>query len=170
MALEEQIVAWSKERPAWQRDVMRRTATGDLLSEDDYDRLVDGIVAPDPGPGGRIRSRAPSEGSSRSPIGSARIHCQDGTRQCSCLHLPAHLRTQRPHHRVWRQRQRQVWLRTTAEADHPGAASRRGSLGRLSRYGDGESHREPYGSYRRLGRGDCVARADRAGIAAHALL
>ena len=50
MALEEQIVAWSKERPAWQRDVLCRTATGDLLSEADYDRLVDGIVAPHPGP------------------------------------------------------------------------------------------------------------------------
>ena len=50
MALEERIVAWSKERPAWQRDVMRRTATGGLLSGEDYDRLVDGIVAPDSGP------------------------------------------------------------------------------------------------------------------------
>ena len=50
MALEERIVAWSKERPAWQRDVMRRTATGGLLSGEDYDRLVDDIVAPDSGP------------------------------------------------------------------------------------------------------------------------
>ena len=50
MALEERIVAWSKERPKWQREVMRRTATGDLFSDEDYDRLVDDIVAPDPGP------------------------------------------------------------------------------------------------------------------------
>ena len=50
MALEEQIVAWSKERPAWQREIMRRTATGDLLSDEDYGRLVDDIVAPNPGP------------------------------------------------------------------------------------------------------------------------
>ena len=50
MALEERIVAWSNERPAWQREVMRRTATGDLLSDSDYDWLVDDIVAPDSGP------------------------------------------------------------------------------------------------------------------------
>ena len=49
MALEELIVRWSKERPAWQREVMRRTATGDLLSDEDYDRLVEDIVVPDPG-------------------------------------------------------------------------------------------------------------------------
>ena len=50
MALEERIVAWSKERPAWQREIMCRTATGDLFSNEDYDRLVDDIVAPNPGP------------------------------------------------------------------------------------------------------------------------
>ena len=48
MALEEQIVAWGKERPAWQREVMRRTATGDVLSNEDYEQLVHDIVAPDP--------------------------------------------------------------------------------------------------------------------------
>lgn len=46
MALEERIVAWSKERPGWQRDVMRRTAIGELLSDRDYDRLVDTIAGP----------------------------------------------------------------------------------------------------------------------------
>ena len=46
MALEERIVAWSKERPTWQRDVMRRTAVGELLSDEDYDRLVDDIAVP----------------------------------------------------------------------------------------------------------------------------
>ena len=46
MALEEQIVAWSKERPAWQREIMLRVATGELFSDEDYDRLVDRIVAP----------------------------------------------------------------------------------------------------------------------------
>ena len=50
MTLEEQIVAWGKGRPAWQREVMRRTAIGDLLSDEDYDRLVADIVAPDSGP------------------------------------------------------------------------------------------------------------------------
>ena len=50
MTLEEQIVAWGKGRPVWQREVMRRTAIGDLLSDKDYDRLVADIVAPDSGP------------------------------------------------------------------------------------------------------------------------
>ena len=50
MALEERIDAWSKERPAWQREAMRRTATGDILSDKDYDRFVDDIIAPDRGP------------------------------------------------------------------------------------------------------------------------
>ena len=52
MALEEDIVNWSKDRPAWQRAVMRQTAAGVLLSDDDYDQLVDEILnAPDDGPG-----------------------------------------------------------------------------------------------------------------------
>ncbi len=45
MALEELIVAWSKERPAWQRAVMRRVASGDVLSDDDYDKLVHSIIS-----------------------------------------------------------------------------------------------------------------------------
>lgn len=44
MALEELIVAWSKERPAWQREVMRRVAVGDVLSDEDYDALVEDIL------------------------------------------------------------------------------------------------------------------------------
>jgi energy-coupling factor transporter ATP-binding protein EcfA2 len=44
MALEEDIVRWSKDRPAWQREVMRRTAAGALLSEGDYDHLVDEML------------------------------------------------------------------------------------------------------------------------------
>ncbi|MEX2204601.1 MAG: AAA family ATPase [Myxococcota bacterium] len=44
MALEELIIAWSKDRPAWQREVMRRVATGDVLSAADYDQLVEDIV------------------------------------------------------------------------------------------------------------------------------
>jgi energy-coupling factor transporter ATP-binding protein EcfA2 len=48
MALEEDIVGWSKDRPAWQREVMRRTAVGAPLSDGDYDRLVEEILkAPD---------------------------------------------------------------------------------------------------------------------------
>lgn len=44
MALEELIVAWSTERPTWQREVMRRVAAGDVLSDDDYDTLVEDMV------------------------------------------------------------------------------------------------------------------------------
>jgi energy-coupling factor transporter ATP-binding protein EcfA2 len=44
MALEEDIVSWSKERPAWQREVMRRVAAGDVLSGGDYETLVEDIV------------------------------------------------------------------------------------------------------------------------------
>ena len=44
MALEELIIAWSKERPAWQREVMRRVAAGEVFSDGDYDRLVEDIV------------------------------------------------------------------------------------------------------------------------------
>ncbi len=44
MALEEEIVSWSKERPAWQREVMRRVAAGDVLSDGDYEILVEDIV------------------------------------------------------------------------------------------------------------------------------
>ena len=44
MALEQLIVAWSKERPAWQREVMRRVAAGETFSDDEYDRLVEVIV------------------------------------------------------------------------------------------------------------------------------
>ena len=45
MALEELIIAWSKERPVWQREIMRRVAVGDVLSSDEYDRLVEDIVS-----------------------------------------------------------------------------------------------------------------------------
>lgn len=45
MALEELIVAWSRERPAWQQEVMRRVAAGDIFPDEDYDRLVSDIIA-----------------------------------------------------------------------------------------------------------------------------
>ena len=51
MALEERIVAWSRERPSWQREIMRRTAKGELLSDADYDQLIDTIVATSNGSG-----------------------------------------------------------------------------------------------------------------------
>lgn len=45
MALEELIVEWSKERPSWQREVMRRIAAGDALTDDQYDLLVENLMA-----------------------------------------------------------------------------------------------------------------------------
>lgn len=54
MALEELIVAWSHERPAWQREVMRRVAVGEALSDDDYDRLVEVIVGAQELPAGQF--------------------------------------------------------------------------------------------------------------------
>jgi hypothetical protein len=45
MALEEQIVKWSETRPAWQRDVLRRVATGVALSGADYDQLIDDMLS-----------------------------------------------------------------------------------------------------------------------------
>lgn len=50
MALEEQIVAWSATRPAWQRRVLRRVAAGGILTESDYDQLVEDILASKPIP------------------------------------------------------------------------------------------------------------------------
>jgi hypothetical protein len=44
MALEELIIAWSRDRPVWQREVMRRVANGDVLSGEEYDRLLEDIV------------------------------------------------------------------------------------------------------------------------------
>ncbi len=50
MALEELIVEWSKERPAWQREVMRRVASGEVLTDADYQTLVTAIVTQADGP------------------------------------------------------------------------------------------------------------------------
>lgn len=44
MGLEELIITWSKERPGWQREIMRRAAAGEVLSADDYERLLEDIV------------------------------------------------------------------------------------------------------------------------------
>jgi energy-coupling factor transporter ATP-binding protein EcfA2 len=44
MPLEQLIVDWSKDRPAWQRDVMRRVAAGEVLSTQDYDALVEVVL------------------------------------------------------------------------------------------------------------------------------
>ena len=44
MPLEEDIVAWSATRPAWQRSILKRIAKGDLPSDSDYGDLVEDLV------------------------------------------------------------------------------------------------------------------------------
>jgi energy-coupling factor transporter ATP-binding protein EcfA2 len=44
MSLEEQIIEWSASRPAWQRSVLRRVAMGEVLSDEDYDQIVEDLV------------------------------------------------------------------------------------------------------------------------------
>jgi energy-coupling factor transporter ATP-binding protein EcfA2 len=45
MALEEQIIEWSASRPAWQRTVLRRVAMGEILSDKDYDGLLNACLS-----------------------------------------------------------------------------------------------------------------------------
>lgn len=45
MVLEELIVEWAGERPAWQRFVMRRVAAGVAFSDADYESLIAAIIA-----------------------------------------------------------------------------------------------------------------------------
>ncbi len=45
MALEEQITAWSRTRPGWQRLVLQRVAAGKRFSDDEYEELIDDIIA-----------------------------------------------------------------------------------------------------------------------------
>ena len=46
MALEEQIVAWARQRPPWQREIMSKIVKGEILSDKDYEGFIDNIVAP----------------------------------------------------------------------------------------------------------------------------
>ena len=50
MPLEEQIIEWSVTRLPWQRTVLRRVATGNLLSDKDYDELAENLLASKPVP------------------------------------------------------------------------------------------------------------------------
>lgn len=45
LSLEEQIIEWSASRPAWQREVLKRVASGQVLSEKDYDELVGALLS-----------------------------------------------------------------------------------------------------------------------------
>ena len=48
MALEEQVVSWAASRPPWQRHVLRRAALGEVLTDSDYDQVVEAILASEP--------------------------------------------------------------------------------------------------------------------------
>ncbi len=43
MPLEHQIIEWTASRPTWQKSVLKRVATGNLYSEEEYDRLADDL-------------------------------------------------------------------------------------------------------------------------------
>jgi energy-coupling factor transporter ATP-binding protein EcfA2 len=45
VSLEDQVVEWGASRPPWQRAVLRRVAVGHVLSDRDYDQLVDALAA-----------------------------------------------------------------------------------------------------------------------------
>ena len=146
MALEEQIAAWSKDRPTWQREVMRRTATGDILSDKDYDRLVDNIVAPDRGPevtfGLEHLPKAVAEAPSVRLMSIAKIEHVNALASDQPLTFePNGLTIVYGDNGSGKSGYARL-------ADHEGAAPRRGSLRRLPRHGDGKAHREPFGSYR----------------------
>ena len=42
--VENQIAAWSKKRPHWQRAVLRRVATGETLTQDDLETIADNLI------------------------------------------------------------------------------------------------------------------------------
>ena len=48
MSLEERILAWSKQRPPWQRMALQRIAAGDPLSAAELSELIDAVVAERP--------------------------------------------------------------------------------------------------------------------------
>lgn len=74
MALEKYIVDWSNERPAWQREVMRRVAAGEVLTEEDYERLVDVIVQAQELPAGQFGlEQLPQAASEHVPVCLAAI-------------------------------------------------------------------------------------------------
>jgi len=50
VSLEEQIIEWSASRPDWQREVLKRVASGQTLSDKDYDSLVDLLLSPSQSP------------------------------------------------------------------------------------------------------------------------
>jgi len=46
--IEEQIIEWSTSRPRWQRQVLKKVATGQSFSSIDYDGLLYTLLLPDP--------------------------------------------------------------------------------------------------------------------------
>lgn len=74
MALEKHIVDWSNERPAWQREVMRRVAAGEVLTEEEYEHLVDVIVKAQELPAGQFGlEQLPQAASEHVPVCLAAI-------------------------------------------------------------------------------------------------
>ena len=74
MALEKHIVDWSNERPAWQREVMRRVAAGEVLTEAEYEHLVDVIVQAQELPAGQFGlEQLPQAASEHVPVCLAAI-------------------------------------------------------------------------------------------------
>ena len=58
MALEQQIVHWAAAKPPWQRHLLRRIAHGEILTDEDYDRVIDAILTSDQSPDEQL---APSD-------------------------------------------------------------------------------------------------------------
>jgi energy-coupling factor transporter ATP-binding protein EcfA2 len=50
VSLEEEIIEWSTSRPVWQREVLKKVASGQILSDKDYDSLVDRLLSPSQSP------------------------------------------------------------------------------------------------------------------------
>lgn len=74
MALEKHIVDWSNERPTWQREVMRRVAAGEVLTEEEYEHLVDVIVQAQELPAGQFGlEQLPQAASEHVPVCLAAI-------------------------------------------------------------------------------------------------
>ena len=94
MALEEVIVAWSRDRPAWQREVMRRWQPAQVLSNEDYDSWSKTSWRRRNVPAGQLRTRAPSKIAVRRPPGLPHGDREARTCKCSGVEGAAHLRAQ----------------------------------------------------------------------------
>jgi energy-coupling factor transporter ATP-binding protein EcfA2 len=67
------ILQWSTERPAWQRDALRRLVLNETLSESDFDELVTICISPEVPPAPLTSDHLKSEGTSGEPIALVRV-------------------------------------------------------------------------------------------------